>query len=81
MGNLKQMEIPTTPNMEDAQAVNINQTNHLSDQEKNLQLGACIMAAIDAEANFKLYSYRVISPEQFQERQKEIAQLTLKAFK
>lgn len=67
-----QMEIPSQ---------NGQQVNHKSDQDKNLQLGACIMAAIDAEANFKLYSFRVITPEQFMERQKEIAQLTIKAFK
>lgn len=31
-----------------------------------------IMAAIDLEANFKLYSYRVIAPEVFMERSLQI---------
>lgn len=56
------------PNIEDVQSVNIK-----SDTEKQKQLGACIMAALDMENNFKLYSYRIITAEQFQERQFEIA--------
>lgn len=35
------------------------------------QLTAAIFAAIDLEASFKLYSYRVIPPEVFIDRVKE----------
>lgn len=70
------MEIPTTHNVQDAQEINMK-----SDKEKNDQLAAAIMAAIDSEANFKLYSYRVISAESFLERQREISQLNLKHYK
>lgn len=34
---------------------------------------ACIMACLDMETNFKLYSYRIISHENFIEKCKQIS--------
>lgn len=39
-----------------------------SDKQKNNKLGAHIMASLDMENNFKLYSYRIISEDVFIER-------------
>lgn len=44
-----------------------------SDSEKNLQLGACIMAALDIEREFKLFSYRIINQEAFVDHVQDIA--------
>lgn len=59
----KQLEIPQTKS---------EPTAPQSDKDRNLKLGAHIMAAIDLEANFKLYSYRVITEEAFIERSRAI---------
>lgn len=38
------------------------------------QLSVAIMHAIEIESNFKLYTYRIISPEQYVTRTKELIQ-------
>lgn len=56
----------------------IMSTKKLHKQDKNaidIKLSAAILLAIDAESNFKLYSYRICPPEQFIARMDEIVQL------
>lgn len=55
-----------------------DQAKPQANSEKQLKLGAYIMATLDYEQNFKLYSYRVISPETFVERFEEITQELIK---
>lgn len=38
-------------------------------------LGTCIYAALEAKQNFELMSYRVLSPQQFVEKIKEIGSI------
>lgn len=45
-------------------------TNKLSEDE--ILKSAAIMHAIEIDSNFKLYSYRIISPEQFASRTQEL---------
>lgn len=47
----------------------------MQNQDQNKQLSACIMHAIECETAFKLYSYRVIDPEQFALRILELSKL------
>ena len=43
-----------------------------SDQERDTKLSKAIMLAIELDSSFKLYSFRIISPEQYQERVNEL---------
>ena len=45
--------------------------------KRDHRLAASILASVDIESNFKLYSYRVIPPEIFIDKVKEICTLTL----
>lgn len=44
----------------------------LKDKELKTRLSAAIFLSIDLEANFKLYSYRILEPEIFVERLEEL---------
>lgn len=41
-------------------------------QERNAKLGKCIAIALEIEMNFKMYSYRIISPEVFMGKTQEL---------
>jgi hypothetical protein len=47
----------------------------ISNSQKSETLSNAIFLAIELESNFKLYSFRVISPENFVERSKELIQM------
>jgi hypothetical protein len=49
--------------------------NIISNSQKSETLSNAIFLAIELESNFKLYSYRVISPQNFVERSKELIQM------
>lgn len=53
--------------------------NHETSQDEitnkevlNANVSCAILASLDLEMNFKLYSYRVITPEQFLDRAKMV---------
>lgn len=50
-------------------------------QQTDRQKSAAIWLSIDIEANFKLYSYRIISHDQFIARTNELVKLYQKALK
>lgn len=50
-------------------------------QQTDKQKSAAIWLSIDIEANFKLYSYRIISHDQFIARTNELVKLYQKATK
>ena len=44
------------------------QTTIPSQEENEKKLSKAIMLAVELEGTFKLYSYRIITPDQYQER-------------
>lgn len=46
-----------------------------SNKQQNDKLGAYIMASLDMENNFRMFSYRIIDQTQFMERAQDIARV------
>lgn len=59
--------------MESGEAFN-SREKPIDKNKQDIQLSRCIMASIEAETNFKLYSYRIIPPNIFVEKMRELAQ-------
>lgn len=56
-----------------------NKTAKMTPQES--KLSASIMHAVEIESSFKLYSYRIITPEQYVNRIQELNQILITTFK
>lgn len=55
------------------------QDDKKAEMELNHRLGKYITLCIDAKAAFEMYAYRIIAPEVFAERMKEIVEFTYKS--